>query len=93
MIEDNELQDAENLVVARGTGGKLDETTDTEIVDVASEMVGDEADEGGEIELGDGAHIVETDESGFAEEVEDVEVTEPELDEDTATNDDEEEDA
>ena len=33
------------------------------------------------------------DESGFAEEVEDVEVTEPELDEDTATNDDEEEDA
>ena len=93
MIEDNELQDAENLVVARGTGGKLDETTDTEIVDVASEMVRDEADEGGEIELGDGAHIVETDESGFAEEVEDVEVTEPELDEDTATNDDEEEDA
>ena len=93
MVKDDKLQDAEDLVVARGTGGKLDETSDEEIIDPNEELVGDEADEGGEIELGGNVHIAETDESGFAEEVEDVEA-EPELDEeDIVTNDDEEEDA
>ena len=103
MVKDDELQDAENLVVARGTGGKLDENGDIEILETDDVMVGDEADEGGEIELGANAHIVEADENGFAEEVTEVD-EEPEiseedfgepsgLDDDIATNDDEEEDA
>jgi DNA-directed RNA polymerase subunit beta len=66
MVRAGELEDAENLVVAKGDGGKIsvDELAD-EIIEL-DEEVGDEADEGGVIDLGEAAHISETDEAGFA---------------------------
>lgn len=78
MVKDDELEDAENLVVSQGTGGKVASELDKEIAELEEVVVGDEADEGGEIELGEGAHIAETDDNGFASEVEDVE-EEPEI--------------
>jgi len=66
MVRAGELEDAENLVVSKGDGGKItSEDIDEEIAKMGEE-VGDEADEGGIIDLGDGAHISETDEEGFA---------------------------
>ena len=76
MVKNDELQDAEDLVVEKGDGGKIEEISEitSEISELNEENVGDETDEGGEVELGDGAHIAEIDEQGFAEEVvEDVE--------------------
>jgi DNA-directed RNA polymerase subunit beta len=92
MISDDELQDAEDLVVTKGTGGKLSDD------DIASELnlesVGDEADEGGEIDLGEGVHIAETDDEGFAAEADDSDLDdEPEISDEfdeTETNEEEE---
>ena len=70
MVRDNELEDAEKLVVEKGSGGKL-ETPDELAAEIGEldETVGDEADEAGDIDLGDAAHIAETDETGFAAEM------------------------
>jgi DNA-directed RNA polymerase subunit beta len=86
MVRAGELEDAENLVVTKGDGGKI--TTDDLSDEIASldEDVGDEADEGGLIDLGDNAHISETDEAGFAANS-DVD-EDGELDEGVATSDD-----
>ena len=80
-----EIEDAENLVVTKGDGGKI--TTDDladEIADL-DETVGDEADEGGTIDLGETAHISETDEAGFAAETDEDGVFEEPDDADLAT--------
>jgi len=69
MVRAGELEDAENLVVTKGDGGKV---SADELVDEMAELddeVGDEADEGGVIDLGEVAHIAETDDAGFADEV------------------------
>ncbi len=92
MISDDELQDAEDLVVTKGTGGKL---SDDDIAsDLNLESVGDEADEGGEIDLGEGVHIAETDDEGFAAEADDSDLDdEPEISDEfdeTETNEEEE---
>ena len=71
LVDNEQLEDAENIVVEKGTGGKLANDAgilDEEIADVTEE-IGDEADEDGEIDLGDDSHIVEADEAGFAEEI------------------------
>jgi DNA-directed RNA polymerase subunit beta len=88
MVKDSQLEDAEQLVVAKGTGGKLHDDDDKLSEEIKAEVqagVGDEADEGGEIDLGDNAHISETDEAGFAEDS-DVNA-DGVLDEDVITND------
>jgi len=84
LVDNNEIEDAEAVVVEKGTGGKIsisdipdDLDLDEEIAELADELVGDEADEGGSIDLGDSAHIAETDDSGFVEEATDAEKTEP----------------
>ena len=92
MISDDELQDAEDLVVTKGTGGKL---SDDDIAsDLNLESVGDEADEGGEIDLGEGVHIAETDDEGFAAEADDSDLDDqPEISDEfdeTETNEEEE---
>jgi DNA-directed RNA polymerase subunit beta len=95
MVRNDELEDAENLVVEKGTGGKI-EATDSlseEIADLSGEMVGDEADEDGAIDLGEGAHIAETDETGFASEVSDYDSSDDTLtveEEMSGVNDDDE---
>lgn len=88
MVTDDELHDAENLVVTKGTGGKLDEGESFS----EESQVGDEADEGGELDLGEGVHIAETDENGYAAEVEesDGQSAESEEFEETETNEEEE---
>ena len=70
MVRDDELEDAENLVVTKGTGGKLSEKASLDN-SYNEEAVGDEVDEDGEIDLGEGVHIAETDDSGFAEDIDD----------------------
>jgi len=66
MVRAGELEDAENLVVSKGDGGKITTDDIDEEISKMGEDVGDEADEGGIIDLGDSAHISETDETGFA---------------------------
>jgi DNA-directed RNA polymerase subunit beta len=66
MVKDNELEDAENLVVAKGDGGKISVDELADEISELDEAIGDEADEGGAIDLGDSAHISETDDAGFA---------------------------
>jgi DNA-directed RNA polymerase subunit beta len=78
LVENDKLEDAETLVVAGGTGGKL-ETSDlsddlpAELADV-NDAIGDEVDEGGAIDLGDNTHIAETDSQGFAEAADEVDL-------------------
>jgi DNA-directed RNA polymerase subunit beta len=75
MVRAGELEDAENLVVAGGDGGKLSVDDISDEIAELDEDVGDEADEGGSIDLGEVAHIAETDDSGF---VNDADVSEDE---------------
>ena len=103
LVNQDEIEDAEHVVVEKGTGGKLADNIvpselDEEIVEMTDGLVGDEADEGGTIDLGEGAHIAETDDSGFAEEAETAEISEADDDDYNGTdevefNDDEEEEA
>ena len=58
------------MVVTKGTGGKLSEKASLDN-SYNEEAVGDEVDEDGEIDLGEGVHIAETDDSGFAEDIDD----------------------
>jgi DNA-directed RNA polymerase subunit beta len=87
MVRAGELEDAENLVVSSGDGGKIasDDLLGEEIASL-DEDVGDEADEGGLIDLGDNAHISETDDSGFAADADKDE--DGELDDDAIASDD-----
>ncbi len=98
MVRDNELEDAEKIVVEKGSGGKLenlsgaDDEISEEIADI-DEEIRDEADEDGDIDLGDNSHIAEVDETGFAEEVSDDDSADSELtadDELAGVNDDDE---
>jgi DNA-directed RNA polymerase subunit beta len=94
LVDDNQLEDAENVVVEKGSGGKLEpvDAIDDEIANL-DENVRDEADEGGDIDLGEHAHIAETDETGFANEIADDETNDDELTADeelSGVNDDDE---
>ena len=79
LVKDSELKDAEEVVVEKGTGGKIDEepvaVKNDEIADEIREdfanEVADESD--GNVELGDNAHITDVDENGFANEMVDAE--------------------
>ena len=68
MVRAGELEDAENLVVTKGDGGKVSVDDLVDEIAELDEDVGDEADEGGVIDLGEAVHIAETDEAGFASE-------------------------
>jgi len=94
LVDNNELKDAENLVTSAGTGGKVElrDDIDEELADI-DEEVRDEADEEGDIDLGENAHLAEVDETGFAEEVADDETNDDELTADeeiSGVNDDDE---
>ena len=79
LVKDSELKDAEEVVVEKGTGGKIDEepvaVKNDEIADEIREdfanEVADESD--GNVELGDSTHITDVDENGFANEMVDAE--------------------